>query len=193
MTCVAAVVHDGHVYMAADSAADYGGTVVMLGVPKVVRRGEFVLGFSGSVRVAGLVRNTFEPPPVPPGADLAAYMAGAFCDALYRLVDAHSAFEVDKETGRKCLGGALLVGVRGRIFMADEQFGCPPVAGSYFAIGSGADLALGTLYAQVESRVDGHRSCQPIPALLTAVKAAIRFSSTCGGDIHNVSTREEGA
>lgn len=193
MTCIAALEHEGRVHLAGDSAADYGGTVVRLAEPKVARRGEFALGFSGSGRVAGLVRNTFDPPPPPEGADFIAYMAGEFADALYELVKARSAFEVDKETQRNCLGGSLLVGARGQIFVVDEHFGCSPVEGGYFAIGSGGDFALGVLYALVESRVSGHRPCEPVSALLTAVRAAARFSSTCGGRIHHVCTGEEEA
>jgi ATP-dependent protease HslVU (ClpYQ) peptidase subunit len=185
MTCIAALVHEDGVYMAADTAGCYAGTTFLLDEPKVNVRGEVVMGFSGGVRVMSLIHNAFEPPTIPEGRDLTAFMAVEFCDALYEMVNARKALETDGEWKRESLGGALLVGVRGRLFMVDTFFACSPILESYFAVGSGAELALGALYAITRSirNWDVPDELGPESMLELAVESAVHFDQACGGSV----------
>ena len=181
MTCIVGLVHEGTVYVGGDSQGTYGGTVVVpMDRGKVSRRGEFLLGSCGSGRVAALLRHAFEPPKLAAGKDLDAYMAGDFASAMYELLSAHHALAKESETSRDCMGegGAVLVGARGRLFLLDSYF-CPsPVADTYFAIGSGGDVALGVLYALAED--DRYK---PHTKVERAIQAAIKHVDGCGGPV----------
>ena len=192
MTCIAALVRDGAVHMAGDTFLHYGAIGLHMGASKVARRGEFVLGFSGDGRVYALVLNTFVPPSPPPDADLDAYMTGEFCDALFEHVESRHGLSTDEDSQRKCLSGALLVGVRGRLFFLDSFFTCAAVKGEYFAIGSGCDVALGVLYACTRSlqHLDVPDELTPGGMLEMAVEAAIHWVQSCGGDVRLVSTSD---
>lgn len=46
MTCIAALIHEGHVYMAGDSAGVAGYAVTNRADAKVFNVGEFIIGFT---------------------------------------------------------------------------------------------------------------------------------------------------
>lgn len=189
MTCIAALSDEGRVYMAGDSVGDYAGTVIHMAERKVVALGEYLMGFSGSGRVGSLVRSAFVPPPPPTGCDLAAFMATEFCDALHSLVSSRRALETDEETKRESLGGALLVGVRGRIFFIDAMLASTEVLTPYFAVGSGSEVALGVLYACTRAVVAWDipaDEISPEGVVEMAVEAAIHLTGSCGGRVDGV-------
>ncbi len=70
---------------------------------------------------------------------------------------------------------ALVLRSDGRIFIYDECGWPDPVFESFFAIGSGADIALGAMHA-------GFTAVQ-------AVEAAIRWNVNCGGNVASLSLK----
>ena len=80
MTAVAGLVHEGRVHLAADSAMTAGWALTISAHPKVFRVGPYVIGTSGSPRVAQLMRYALDVPE--PLGDLHKFMATVFIDAV---------------------------------------------------------------------------------------------------------------
>ncbi len=54
MTCIAAVAHEGNVWMGADSAGVSGLALAVRRDPKIYRVGDFLFGFTSSFRMGQL-------------------------------------------------------------------------------------------------------------------------------------------
>lgn len=140
MTCIAAIAHEGQVFMGADSAAVGGVSLIVRADPKVFRVGEFVIGYTTSFRMGQILRFCFQPPPIQ--GDLDKYMVVAFVDAVRAAFRAAGYLQVVNGVES---GGDFLVGVRGCIFEIgnDYQVGRPLLP--YDAVGSGSKVAFGSL------------------------------------------------
>lgn len=146
MTCIVGIIEDGAVHLGGDSAAMSGYDLSLLADGKLATVGEFIIGVTGSVRLIQLVRHRFTPPAIPAGADLPGYMATAFVDALRECFK--DAGFARKDNDREHAGNsALLVGVRGRLFVIYGDYGITETADGYAAVGCGDQLATGALYA----------------------------------------------
>lgn len=83
MTCVVGYVHDGAVYMVADSAGVAGsGAYVLRRDPKIFRLGDFLIGYTSSFRMGQLLRYNFEPPRRYDDEDIYTYMCTRFINAV---------------------------------------------------------------------------------------------------------------
>lgn len=141
MTCIVGIAENGIVYLGGDSASSTpDGESFLPTRPKVFLKGELVIGVSGSGRVNNLIRHKLSVPPIT--ADPEHYLAVDFVDALKAML---------KEDGRKddelMDDSFLLIGLRGRLFVIDSTFQVSEMMRKYDAIGSGAPVALGALYA----------------------------------------------
>lgn len=144
MTAIAGLVHHGRVHLAGDSALTAGWALTISAHPKVFRTGPYVIGTSGSPRVAQLMRYTLQAPE--PTGDLHGLMATAFVDAIRQaLKDGGAAM---KESERESTGGSFaLVGIHGRLFEIQSDYQVSESAHGYAAIGCGFEPCLGALYA----------------------------------------------
>lgn len=152
MTCVVALKHEGHLYFGGERYAGFGGTVYLNDRPKVWKQGAYLFGASGTVVVNNLVQYKFTPPAPPDimlDENLDNFMMAEFAGALLAFMNEHDLMREDEEEDAgKILsfGGSILVGVRGRLYLADNGCGIFPILGNYAAIGAARDLALGVLY-----------------------------------------------
>jgi len=146
MTCIAGVAKDGKVYMGGDSAiTDEGaGIVSRMHLPKVFIKGEFIVGYAGSARFGKLMQHVFIYPKVPnnirTSEQLDAFLNGIVVTDLKKQAQEMSLEKEEKEDF------AVLVGLRGHLFEFDEDWAMFEVGRNYNAIGSGAGVALGSLY-----------------------------------------------
>ena len=62
MTCIAAIKHEGKVYIGADSAAGKGTYLTLRADEKVFKNGKFGFGFTSSFRMGQLLRYRLSPP-----------------------------------------------------------------------------------------------------------------------------------
>lgn len=191
MTVISALVHKGTVYMGGDTQGTYAQTVrVPMSGGKVARVGDFIFGSCGSGRVGALLRAAFTPPTTPGndldfylannhGGSLDVYIATDFVGAIYDLLSKHHALCKETESGREGMGGggALLVGVRSRLFLVDSYLCTTALGDPYFAIGSGGDVALGALYACLDDS-----TLSPADKVARSVAAAIKHVEGCGGE-----------
>lgn len=141
MTCIVGIAEGGVVYLGGDSASSTPeGEVFLPRRSKVFALGEIVAGVAGSVRINQLLRHKLSVPTI--SSDVERYMVVDFIDAFKALL---------KEDGRKddelMDDSLLLVGVRGHLFVVDTTFQISEMACGYESIGSGAQIARGSLHA----------------------------------------------
>lgn len=144
MTCIVGIAEQGKVYIGGDSAATSGYVVTLRADPKVFRIGRFLVGFTTSFRMGQLIRYAFHPPEVPGGMDVFQYMVTMFIDNLRECLKAGGYARRDAEQES---GGSFLVGYAGRLFAIDNDYQVAESTSPYAAVGSGAETALGALYA----------------------------------------------
>ena len=169
MTCIVGLIHDGKVYMGGDSAGVAGLDLTVRRDSKVFRVGqneEFLIGFTSSFRMGQLLRYTFEPGECA-GDDVERYMAVDFVDATRDCLK-KGGFATLKDGVEAA--GSFLVGFRGRLFSVASNYQVGEAQLPHDAVGSGAQVALGSLYASVAE-------VSPEARLRTALAAAEQYSA----------------
>jgi hypothetical protein len=166
MTCIAAVVSQGVVHMAGDSASICGQSISIRADKKVFESGPYVFGFTTSWRMGDLLRYSFKPPWPRSDEDLDAFMRTQFIDALRACLKAGGFAEKEKEAEQ---GGTFLVGISGRLFRVGFDYQVGEALAAYDSVGCGEDIALGSLYSTPD--------VAPFMRLAIALEAAERHSS----------------
>jgi len=161
MTAVAGVVHEGRVYIGADSGGVSGWDLVIRRDPKVFTSGPFIMGFTSSFRMGQLLQYALIAPQHPDGLDPFAYMCTLFIDAVRACLKAGGFAKAENNVES---GGNFLVGYRGRLFDVDSDFHVGETVDGYAAVGSGVSILHGALYATPE--------LPPSDRLLRALSAA---------------------
>ena len=174
VTCIAGLVHDGKVYLGGDSAAARGWDMLVRADPKVFRNGSYVIGFTSSWRMGQLLRYAFDPPEPSneQRQDLFRFMATVFVDAVRECLKTGGYATKDKEQESS---GEFLVGLGGRLFIIYSDYQVAESLDWIAAVGCGAQVALGALYAQRESQAAPH------DRVMAALDAAERFSNGVRG------------
>lgn len=177
MTAVVGLVHNGRVHLGADSAGSSGWSLTLRADEKVFRNGPYAMGFTTSYRMGQLLRYAFAPPE--PVGDLQGFMVTTFVDSVRAcLKDGGWATKSNEQES----GGQFLVGIAGRLFIVDSDYQVGEPHARYAAVGCGADIALGALYA-----TDG----QPVrKRMQAALEAAERHSSGVRGPFAYTTTRK---
>ena len=174
MTIIAALIHDGTIYMGADSAGVAGYDLTVRADRKVFTNGPYVIGFTSSFRMGQLLRWKLNDPDRDPRVDVEKFMCTAFVDAVRALMNengcGHRMNNVDS-----C--GNFLVGYAGRLFNIGGDYQVGENSEGFDAVGCGDNLALGALYA-----TRGHPD--PRERLLLALETAERFSAGVRGPFH---------
>ena len=170
MTCIAALVHKGTVYMAADSAGIAGYELSVRRDPKIYRVGEFLFGSTSSFRMGQLLGYKFIPPPHHPDIPIERYMNVPFIDSLRMVLKDGGYTKIDSN---KEQAGTFLVGYRGRLFLVDSDFQVGESLAPWDACGCGAAVALGSLFSTEQY--------QPERRLELALQAAERYSAGVRG------------
>jgi ATP-dependent protease HslVU (ClpYQ) peptidase subunit len=143
MTCIVAVATGRAVWMGGDSAYTVSDDVIRLGPPKVTRRGPLVVGAAGSLRCANILHYDFTAPKRRRANPLR-YVACEVAAEFRRRLGASEG--KDQLDGHSEWDGRALVGYVGRLFLLDSCFGVTELVDGYGAIGSGGEVALGSLY-----------------------------------------------
>lgn len=164
MTCIVGLVHEGSVYMGADSAGVSGYDLSIRADEKVFVNDNFLMGFTSSFRMGQLLRYSFVPPLHHPDEDLNKYFVVNFINAVRKCFKdgGYVRIKDDEETG-----GQFLIGYEGQLFNVDSDFQVGRPLDPYDAVGSGANIALGVLYATEDS---GLTPEQRIELALTAAE-----------------------
>lgn len=176
MTCVVAVVHDGKVYMGADSAGSNAWSIATRDDPKVFVVGPMVIGYTTSFRMGQILRFRLTPPPHHREIDDDQYMMTDFVDAVRSVLKAGGWAGKENEVER---GGNFLVGYKGRIWEVESDYQVALVAHPFNAVGSGYHVALGSLHTSKPDPSDGPEDVQV--RLTWALEAAAEFAAGVRG------------
>ena len=176
MTCVAALIQDGVIYMAGERAVSNDEVVHLLSTPKVWKNGEYLFGYAG--HMSGLtVYNTFAPPQ-PNG------LRGKELDMFMNTVFLEYALEFYSEHSIKTDGLDLLICVGDRIYEhSTDNMSLYTYAEPYNSIGSGMPFVMGSLFSTAASSLSGKERIK------LALGCAVHYSPSCGGKIDIVSIK----
>lgn len=78
MTCIIGLVDKGRVYLGSDSSGIGGHIVDIIKNPKVIKKGEFIIGYTDSFRIGQLLFYGDDLPEVPCHVDLFVWMIDIF-------------------------------------------------------------------------------------------------------------------
>ena len=142
MTCIIGMAKDGKVYMGGDSMASAGHNVRIQREKKVFPVGEFLIGTSGSIRGANLLKHKFSVP-VNNGKDDFKYMVTEFVPAVRELFKDGGLSKIDNNVEEA--ESHLLVGYRGVIYNFFGDFQIDVYEEEFTATGCGKYYALGAM------------------------------------------------
>jgi len=170
MTCIVGLAHRGSVYIGGDSASVQGWTSRVTRLPKVFRRGAFLIGYTTSFRMGQLLQHHLEVRPQRPDEDDTEYLVVEVAERVRLLLKERGVAKVEANTES---GGQFLIGYRGRLFSVQQDFQVNEMADGYDAVGSGAEYALGALRALDRS--------PPLPRLRKALEISAHFNMGVSG------------
>lgn len=174
MTTVAALIHEGNVYMAADSRSNVYDRPID-GVRKILRvpagDGEILLGVCGDGALAGVLPTALkvEAPPET-GVD-----AQPWANSVARAItEATLEARITNEAGR--MDGSLILGAAGRLWTVSHMQAIPHLD-NVAALGSGEGPAIGAMDALLPA------GGNPVEILVHAVRIAIHRDRNSGGAV----------
>jgi hypothetical protein len=144
MTCIAGIVDHGTVWLGGDSAGIAEWSLTVRADPKVFRNGPLILGFTSSFRVGQLLQYKLQVPPRDRQLDISAYLVTSFIDAVRDCLKAGGVASKENEVEN---GGTFLIGYAGRLFEIYSDYQVGESLDGIAAVGCGAQVALGALYA----------------------------------------------
>ena len=141
MSCIVGIVDSDQVWIGGDSAVSENDVVKTLKHAKVFRRGKFLLGYVGDLRVGQLIRYKMKIPKIG-SKGLMKYMSTSFVDALRKCLKENGAIKIEDSVEES--SNKWLVGIDGRLFEIGHSFEVSEEV--YTAIGSGQEFATGVLH-----------------------------------------------
>ena len=159
-----------------DRQATVGSDITLLSQPKIIKKGEIVIGVCGWALLLKVLRYNFVMPKHENNLTNDEYINTIFVKKLRECFKADNVSTVkdNKEDTKSC----MLVAYRGRIYEIHCDFYVAKLSKDYFAIGSGRRFALGALdsYMKIKGEIDAN-------AIKIAVGSAIKNDIYCSGKI----------
>jgi len=164
MSCLIGYKAGNTFYLASDGAATTEeGDIRPILVKKIIRRGEYLIGFSGSVRTGQLLNEYYLPDPPE--------MIEDFVEALkMNITDAGCL--ITSEYGTVLTQNSFIVIYRDKMYEILSDFQLNEVGGDFTAIGSGTAYAYGAM--QVIQDLD----LSPSDKLIKALDVVSKFQAT---------------
>lgn len=146
MTCIVGIQHRGKVYVGGDSlGVAHNYAVRVRDDKKVFTVGNFVIGFTSSYRMGNILQHHLKPPKLPTRRkSLTPYMVREFVPHIQELFVKHKYGTV--KDGQQA-GGEFIIGIAGELFTIESDFQVAQSSSGYDAVGSGYQVALGSLYS----------------------------------------------
>lgn len=167
MTCIVGLIHQNKVYLGGDSAGSTEDFTLTRKEPKAFKVGRFGFAYTTSFRMGDLIHYGFTPPPFfKEDISVDKYMRTLFVDELRATFETGGFGKRDGQMGEE--GGNFLVGFAGRLFSIQADFQVGEHRTNYYADGSGAHFAMGSLFSSSGEA--------PRERVLKALKAAAKFS-----------------
>ncbi len=171
MTCIVGLIDKGNVLIGADSiASNYQNTWVLRN-RKVFRRGVYIMGFTGSPRMQQLIMYAGEDPPRPPQkkTDLHRFLCMDWVNWVREIYKSGGILRTQEGVES---AGSFLVATQGRLFHVESDFQVGESACGFDAVGSGDEVALGSLFTS--------KDMPPRKRIHTALAAAEQWCEGVG-------------
>ena len=167
MTCIVGIRSDTGVFLASERGLSDDDVIVSMTAPKIRQNGHYLIGYADSPGTGQLLH--WITLPTPPKNNLEKFMRTTWVNAVRKQLNDSG---VDLKDNAHA---SFLVGVSGQLFFIDTT-DWQVTKVDYMAIGSGASIAMGSLYTTQSWKSAEKRA-------ITAVSAAIELSPSCMGPI----------
>lgn len=167
MTCIIAIKEDNRIWLGADSCLTSSHQVTV-GRPKIIKKGEFLLGGAGSLRTLQLFQYSTPLLDIIEGEDIYHYLINTVTHQMRQTLKTHGNIEKDKKEQTR---NEFIIAFRGEIYKIGCDFAINNPVENYTAIGSGEKFALGSLHATELSGLD------PRTRITQALDAASKYNS----------------
>lgn len=167
MTCIVGISDGSNVYIGGERGSSDGHSILPLTRPKVKRCGDYLIGYAGSQGI-GELAHFINMPPIT--KDIHKTLRTTFISTLKTAIEEYgnASHLEDNSTD-------WLVGVNGKLFeISSEDWHISEF--EYSAIGSGGNIALGSLHTSRKWQDNEKR-------IRHALQAAVDISPTCIGPI----------
>lgn len=144
------VEHADGVSIGFDSKVSYGWEHADLEQPKVFANGEVVFGCSGAVLDANVIKYADLPALAPDNWDVDRWVTNELIPAITEAL--HNRNVPQYKNGKIETGGSYLAVVRGRVYRISSDTSWTRHVSKRYALGSGADYAIGALAAGASIR-----------------------------------------
>ena len=152
MTTIIAPQTDHGVVMIADSQINSTGKPYFHeDMVKIIERNRYLIGVAGRVVALQSIQNSWNPPSLPANykGSLYNFVITKIVPSLKMFIDESKMFsDKEKEDGELF---SILLAIKGEVFEIDDDYSVARREDGIYAIGSGADFALGALMAGAES------------------------------------------
>lgn len=172
MTCIVGIEQDGDIWIGGDSAGSDGYDINIRSDEKVFVNDEMLYGFTYSFRMGQLLRYAFVPPEHSARKDDMTYLVGEWTDAVRNMYREKGFLKRENEEES---GGCFLLGYRGHLYVIYDDFQVGKNSEGYAAVGSGGNVALGSLYTTQSLNMD------PEQRITLALEAATQHNSAVRG------------
>lgn len=137
MTCIVGIASEGIVYIGGDRGLSDNDSILSMPRPKVVRNGEYLIGYAGSLGVGQLLQMIDLPTT---GKNVEKTLRTSFTKSFKESLEEYGP-DITKEDNDT----DFLIGCKGRLFeYSVNDWSVAEV--EYSAVGSGGPIALGSLY-----------------------------------------------
>ena len=148
MTTVIAIQYEDSVEMIADSQINSAGQPYFHSdMVKIVERGKYLIGVAGRVVALQAIQNSWNPPTLSASHKSSVYnfIITKVVPSLKSFIDDSKIFsDKEKEDGDLF---SILLAIKGEVFEIDQDYAVARRESGVYAIGTGADYALGALMA----------------------------------------------
>jgi ATP-dependent protease HslVU (ClpYQ) peptidase subunit len=164
MTCIVGIEQGNTVFIGGDSAATSSDLKQrVIADRKVFVIGEFAFGVCGLPKVMDALRFNIKFPQQAKGTDDREYIASEFIPTFKAGLQSEGCVLIHKDHG-EYFQGAILVGYRGKLYNVESNFQVITSAYGFDSVGSGSDIAMGSLHAT--------KSLRPKKRILQALEAS---------------------
>jgi len=130
--------------MGADSAASGNRFIRTTNLPKIFRRGPFLMGYCGSFRMGQVLQHTLKIPEQDKNETDDSFMVNRFIENVRAAFKRQGVTSIEQNKEK---GGQFLIGYHGRLFSINNDFHVGDMLDGFDCIGSGAAVALGAMKA----------------------------------------------
>lgn len=142
MTCIVAVEENGRVVIGGDRMGSNSHTGSSVSHSKVFNVGEITIGYTSSFRMGQLLQYALEVPEIEDGTDIDKWVSINLMQAIRK---AYKDNGWDKEKDGEATNGSFLLVAKNRVYEIQTDYSYIRNISGEYAIGSGADYALGSL------------------------------------------------